>query len=112
MGERLAELAGAMIFGGGKVSPRATGISAEGDALTVRLSLPVKVRGGGEAALLEVAGEDGQYAPAKAEILGTEIRLASETVKQPVKARYAWTDWSDRVNLFGENGLPLEPFDL
>ena len=112
VGERLAELAGAMIFGGGKVSPRATGISAEGDALTVRLSLPVKVRGGGEAALLEVAGEDGQYAPAKAEIRGTEIRLASETVKQPVKARYAWTDWSDRVNLFGENGLPLEPFDL
>ena len=38
------------------------------------------------------------------------IRIRSAKVAHPAYARYAWTDWSDRVNLFGENGLPLEPF--
>ena len=43
---------------------------------------------------------------------GGRIRLAAESVSRPVYARYAWTDYSDQVNLFGENGLPLEPFNL
>ena len=112
VGERLAELAGAMLYGGGAVSPRATGVFAEGKALTVRLTAPVTVRGGGEANLLEIAGADGRYVPAAAEIRGTELRLTAGETACPRKARYAWTDWSDRVNLFGENGLPLEPFDM
>ena len=112
VGERLAELAGAMLYGGGAVSPRATGVFAEGKALTVRLTAPVTVRGGGEANLLEIAGADGRYVPAAAEIRGTELRLTAGETVHPAKARYAWTDWSDRVNLFGENGLPLEPFDM
>ena len=38
VGERLAELAGAMLYGGGEVSPRAMGKAAEGDTLVVNLS--------------------------------------------------------------------------
>ena len=112
VGERLAELAGAMLYGGGEVSSRALGKYTEGHTLTVCLSAPVTVRGGGEAALLESAGEDGGYVPAKAEIRGDRLLLTAEGTERPVKARYAWTDYSDRVNLFGMNGLPLEPFDL
>jgi len=112
VGERLAGLAGAMLYGGGEVSPRALDKSTRDGTLTVRLSAPVTVRGGGEAALLEAAGEDGAFRPAKAEVLGDRLVLKAEGVKNPVRARYAWTDYSDRVNLFGENGLPLEPFDL
>ena len=112
VGERLAELAGAMLYGSGQVSPRAAGKYTEGNILTVALSAPVAVRGGGEAELLEIAGETGEYVPAEAEIRGRELRLRADGVKRPVRARYAWTDYSDRVNLFGENGLPLEPFDL
>ena len=112
VGERLAELAGAMLYGDGEVSPRATGKYTEGKTLTVRLSAPVTAKDGKEANLLEVAGEDGVYAPARAEIRGAELLLAADGVEHPVHARYAWTDYSDRVNLFGVNGLPLEPFDL
>lgn len=110
VGERLAELAGALIYGGGEVSPRALGKYTEGDTLTVCLSAPVTFRG--EPALLEIAGEDGAYAPADAEILDSRLLLRAAGVNRPVRARYAWTDYSDRVSLFGMNGLPLEPFDL
>ena len=112
VGERLAELAGAMIYGKGEVSPRALGTETEGDTLVVRLSAPVRTPGGEAPNLLETAGEDGVYVPAKAEIRGDTLRLTAESVSRPAHARYAWTDYSDKVNLFGENGLPLEPFDL
>ena len=112
VGERLAELAGALLYGGGEVSPRALGKYTEGNVLTVRLSAPVITKDGGEAELLEIAEEDGNYVPAMAEIRGTELLLRAEGIARPVRARYAWTDWSDKVNLFGVNGLPLEPFDL
>ena len=112
VGERLAELAGAMIYGKGEVSPKALDKYTEGDTLTVLLSGPVTTKNGGEAELLEIAAEEGEYAPARAEIRGAELLLRAEKVHCPVRARYAWTDWSDKVNLVGVNGLPLEPFNL
>ncbi len=80
--------------------------------MTVRLSAPVRIRDGEEAALLEIAEEAGEYAPAEAECRGNLLLLRAEGIRRPARARYAWTDYSDRVNLFGENGLPMEPFDL
>lgn len=112
VGERLAELAGSMLYGGGECSPRALGKYTEGNELTVCLSAPVRTRDGGAPALLEIAGEDGAFVPAAAEIRESALVLRAEGVAHPVRARYAWTDFSDRVNLFGENGLPLEPFVL
>ena len=112
VGERLAELAGAMLYGGGAVSPRALGKRTEGNMLIVSLSAPVKTKDGKAPNLLEIAGEDGQFVPARAEIRGNRLILEAEGVSRPVRARYAWTDYSCQVNLFGENGLPLEPFSL
>ena len=112
VGERLAELAGAMLYGGGKVSPKALEIQTEGDTLTVRFSAPVTTRDGKAPALLEIAGEDGLYVPAAAEIRGDRLILKADGLKKPVHARYAWTDYSDKVNLSGENGLPAEPFRM
>ncbi len=112
VGERLAELAGSMLYGGGEVSPRALDKYTEGNQIIIRLSAPVIVRDGGTPALLEIAGEDNRYMPAQAEIREKRLILTSEGIDNPVQARYAWTDYSDKVNLFGENGLPLEPFEL
>lgn len=112
VGERLAELAGALIFGSGETSPRAAGSETDGNTLTVLLSAPVVSRDGKEPNLLEVAGADGRYMPATTEIRGNRLILKADGVRYPVHARYAWTDYSDRVNLFGENGLPVEPFVL
>ena len=94
------------------MSPRALELRADGDRLAVSLTAPVSSRDGKEPALLEIAGEDGRYVPAAGEIRGRELILRAEEISLPVQARYAWMDWSDRVNLFGENGLPLEPFEL
>ena len=60
----------------------------------------------------QIAGEDGRFVPAEAEAAEGVIRVRSEQIAHPARVRYAWTDWSDRVNLYGENGMPLEPFDL
>ena len=112
VGERLAELAGNMLRGKGETSPRALGLKADGERLAVSLTAPVCARDGKEPALLEIAGEDGRYVPAGAEIRDRELILRAAEISCPVQARYAWMDWSDRVNLFGVNGLPLEPFEL
>ena len=42
---------------------------------------------------------------------GAVLRLKAADVPHPSHARYAWTDYGT-VNLFGENGLPLEPFRM
>ena len=112
VGERLAELACAMLYGGGELSPRAVGLQPRDNTLVVSLSAPVHVPAGEKPALLEIAEEKGPWIPADAELRENCLVLQSEQCPRPARARYAWTDWSDRVNLFGENGLPLEPFDL
>ncbi len=113
VGIRLAELAETMLYGGkGEESPRATGKWTRGNTLTVTLSQSVRTTDGKAPNLLEAAGEDGVFYPAEGEASEGVIRVRSDRVKHPVRVRYAWTDWSDRVNLAGENGLPLEPFDL
>ena len=113
VGERLHELAEKMIYGeAGRVSPRATGKRTEGGNLTVTLSEPVRVKEVGRPALMEIAGADGRFMPAWAVVSGRELRLWHPGVPHPVQARYAWTDYSDQVNVFGENGMPLEPFWL
>ncbi len=110
VGERLAETAGRMLYGEGEESPRAAGRWVRGGRMHVLLTQTVMTSDGGAPRLLEIAGEDGVFHPAEAEVAGRELRIHSEQVKYPSAARYAWTDWSDRVNLFGVNGLPLEPF--
>ena len=110
VGLRLAELAGRKLYGEGEESPRASGITTDGDTVTVMLDRVVVTRDGKAPALMEVAGADGRYEPAEAVIAGDTLKLRAKEVPQPVSARYAWTDWSDRVNVFGKNGLPLEPF--
>ena len=112
VGERLAELAGKMLYGEGEESPRAAEKWVTGSVMTIRMTQPVRTRDGGEPKLLEIAGEDGAYVPAKGEIADGMLRVQAEGVLRPVSARYAWTDWSEEANLAGENGLPLEPFVL
>ena len=112
VGERLYGLLAAMRGCGGEASPRACGREISGNTMTVHLSAPVITRGGGAPRLLEIAGEDGAFRPADAAVSGKELRVWSRAVEHPASVRYAWTDYSDQVNLFGENGLPLEPFRL
>ena len=110
VGERLAELAGKMLYGEGEESPRIIEKSVNGQVITLQMTQKLRTKHGGAPALLEVAGEDGVFVAAAGEIAGNTLRIRAEGVWKPVSARYAWTDWSDQANLCGENGLPLEPF--
>ncbi len=57
----------------------------------------------------EVAGADGMFVPATAEIDGDTVVVSSEQVKAPTAVRYGWSNVPD-VNLFNKEGLPASPF--
>lgn len=53
---------------------------------------------------------DSDFVKASVQILpGGRIRIYSDKVEHPGAVRYLWTNWGT-VNLYGKNGLPVEPF--
>jgi sialate O-acetylesterase len=56
-----------------------------------------------------VAGADGAFLPARAEIRGKTVVISSDAVKQPVTVRYGWANVPEG-NLFNKAGLPASPF--
>ena len=64
----------------------------------------------------EIAGSDDVWYPAKFAFGGTDgkqntIVLCSEKVSHPVRARYGWFNYGP-VTIYGNNGLPLCPFQI
>lgn len=54
--------------------------------------------------------EESDFVPAKAEILNDgRIKVYTDKFKTPGQVRYLWYNWAE-VNLYGKNGLPVEPF--
>lgn len=60
----------------------------------------------------EVAGNDGRFVPAMAQINKNTVILSSDKVPQPVHVRYAWAAWPvPMANLYNNEGLPGVPFN-
>ncbi|SEG68180.1 sialate O-acetylesterase [Sphingobacterium lactis] len=57
----------------------------------------------------EIAGEDRMFYSAEAKIVGKQVVVSSEQVKNPVAVRYAFKDFVIG-DLFGVNGLPVGSF--
>jgi sialate O-acetylesterase len=57
----------------------------------------------------EVAGQDGIFHPAIAEIDRGVLVIRSRDVPHPTKARYAWSD-NPKCTLYNGLGLPASPF--
>jgi sialate O-acetylesterase len=57
----------------------------------------------------QVAGEDGKWVDAKAEIEGDEVVVHADEVQKPVAVRYAWSQEAE-PNLSNKEGLPASPF--
>jgi sialate O-acetylesterase len=57
----------------------------------------------------QVAGEDGNYVEAQAEIDGETVVVAAAAVEKPVAVRFAW-DHVAEPNLSNKAGLPASPF--
>jgi len=64
---------------------------------------------GGELAGFEVAGTNGNFAPATARIDGATVVASSPSVAEPVQVRYGWAN-SPQCNLYNDAGLPASPF--
>lgn len=111
VGERLYETALDVVYRQpARLSPFALGKCQRDGKMYIALSAPVRDDGDGEW-LMEIAGDDGVFLPARAELDGCTLILSHPDVSHPRMARYAWTDYAI-VRLFGENGLPLAPFWL
>lgn len=57
----------------------------------------------------EMAGEDGKYRQAQAEIKGNTVMVSQEAIPKPVAVRYAWANVPE-VSLYNQEGLPASPF--
>jgi sialate O-acetylesterase len=66
-------------------------------------------RGGGLKTFV-VAGSDGKFAPAAAQIEGDTVVVSSPEVLAPVAVRYAWENDPEGCNLYNVAGLPAAPF--
>lgn len=56
-----------------------------------------------------VAGKDGIFSPAEAQIDGKHVLVSADNVANPVAVRFAW-DEAAQPNLFNKEGLPARPF--
>ncbi len=56
-----------------------------------------------------VAGADGKFLPARAEIDGSSVVVTADQIPKPAAVRYGWAIMPDG-NLFNREGLPAAPF--
>lgn len=56
-----------------------------------------------------IAGEDKQFVPAEAKIVGGTVVVSSEKVAQPAAVRFGWSKVAE-PNLSNKDGLPALPF--
>ena len=79
--------------------------------LTFRNVENFKTRDGRPAEHFEVAGADGVYFPATAEISGNTVTVGSDRVNEPCNLRFMWDQLAE-ATLFNESGLPLGAFRI
>jgi len=115
VGERLARWALAKDYGRKDIivsGPLYSGMEKNEGKLIISFehSAGLKTRDGKEPQHFEIAGADGKWHPAKAKISGEKITLSHESLKAPLKARYAWAPNPESANLVNGEGLPTSCF--
>ena len=109
VGERLAAWALNKVYGFNIPfsGPLFKSFSVKGDVVTVKFDYADGLRGKTEG--FELAGADGKFHKAAAEIHGDTVIVKSQEVKAPVAVRYAWSNTSTG-GLFNRAGLPASSF--
>ena len=115
VGERLARLALVRAYGvEGMVaaSPMMESVVRDGGRVAVTFSTPgagLRTRDGKPADSWELAGADGRFVPATAEVAGARVVVTAAGVAEPAAVRLGWRSDSD-CNLVNSAGLPALPF--
>ena len=114
--ERLARLALQMVYGRPDPelgSPMFDTVEQAGGSILVHFSRcagGLRSRDGQALTCFEVAGADGIYAPAEAEITAPDtVRVFSSSMADPVSVRFGWHELA-QPNLVDSNGWPAFPF--
>jgi sialate O-acetylesterase len=112
---RLALLAENMVYGRTGVTawgPMYAGMDIEGGKGVITFTHVDKGLVGGNGKGLKgvaIAGEDGRFVWAEAQIRGGKVVVQSPQAPKPVAVRYGWADFPD-CDLYNAAGLPAGPF--
>jgi hypothetical protein len=111
IGRRLALIAKREVYGltVNAHGPRMEKSETTGRQMTVTFDQPIKTRDGKSALGFAIAGDDGDYRFATANLGGNKVILEAEGVPEPKTVRYAWGGLTN-ANLTGIDGLPAFPF--
>jgi sialate O-acetylesterase len=86
-------------------------MKVEGSNIVVTFTHAAGLAGkGGALQWFQVAGADGVYADATAQVKGDSVVVNSDQVPAPVSVRYAWDNYPQGANLVNSAGLPAAPF--
>ena len=115
VGERLARVAKKVAYGEDVVSagPLFKSFSKQGNAIVLsfeNVGGGLVSKNGKSLAHFSIAGKDGKFKWANAEIRGDKIVVSHPDIKDPVAVRYAWADNPEGANLYNKEGLPASPF--
>jgi sialate O-acetylesterase len=69
----------------------------------------LKSRDGQPLTWFTIAGADGKFVPAQADIVGETVVVSAKEVAQPTAVRFAWNETA-QPNFCNAAGLPAEPF--
>ena len=116
VGYRLAMAAEKVAYGKDIVysGPTFTGMELDGNKAVLSFSnigsgLKVKDKYGYVKGFA-IAGADGKFVWAKAQLKDNKVVVWSSQVNEPKAVRYAWGDNPDDANLYNKEGLPASPF--
>jgi sialate O-acetylesterase len=113
VGARLALAARAVAYGEPVEysGPLYQSLAVDGDraAITFTHADGMRTTDGGPVRGFEVAGADGRFVPATAEVRGATVVVHADGVPRPAVVRFGWAPVPD-VNLFNAAGLPASPF--
>jgi sialate O-acetylesterase len=120
VGDRLSRWAAATVYGAADVpwrGPRTKNARRDGDGLRIEFDVEggrLHTRDGKPLAGFAIAGADGKFVIAEAEIVSTTaVKVRSPAVAEPFEVRYAWQDNPANANLGDEvSKLPAHPFSL
>jgi len=113
-GRRAALVALAHVYGQQLEASGPTVANVSRDGATLRVSFDHADNlhfVGDPSRVFEVAGEDGRYVPARAQIDHDGVLVSAESVSQPVAVRCEWRNFPTAFLLNGSN-LPVAPFEL
>lgn len=113
VGYRLAKEAERICYGekGVTSGPRYRSMRKEGNALFLTFDhCGSGLEAKGKLGAFAIAGSDGKYYWADAEIIGNEVKVSSPMVETPEQVRYGWNNFPVGCNLYNKEGFAASPF--